>query len=235
MKIGLFSDPHYCKIERLGETRMPALSYNKVKEAMEHFKAQKVDICFCLGDLTDSPEGVTKDDAKRNLEEILCLINSYGIPFYLVPGNHDFITLTREDLLRAGIKTPPYVVENEYSFIILDANYRSNMEHFDTAGVVWTDSNLPKEQIDFLKTALNESKKNVIVLVHENLDPSLEETHIIKNANEIREIIKNSGKVKMVIQGHFHGGNEIMVDDIPYFTVGGMCEKDINPYFVKEI
>ena len=79
------------------------------------------------------------------------------------------------------------------------------------------------------------SKKNVIVLVHENLDPSLEETHIIKNANEIREIIKNSGKVKMVIQGHFHGGNEIMVDDIPYFTVGGMCEKDINPYFVKEI
>ncbi len=235
MKIGLFSDPHYCKVSSLGETRMPILSYEKIKEAMEHFKKQEVDICFCLGDLTDSPEGVTKADAEKNLKEILSLIHSFEIPFYVVPGNHDFITLKREDLAKAGIKTPPYVIKDEYTFIILDANYRSNMEHFDTAGVVWTDANLPKEQVEFLEKALKESDKPAIVMVHENLDPTLEESHIIKNATEIREIIKNSGKVKMVIQGHFHGGNEITVDNIPYFTVRGMCERDENSYYIKEI
>ncbi|MBQ8145594.1 MAG: metallophosphoesterase [Clostridia bacterium] len=235
MKIGLFSDPHYCKVSCIGETRMPAISYEKIKEAMTYFKEQSVDICFCLGDLTDSPDGVTRADAIKNLDEILELIHSFEIPFYVVPGNHDYLTLKREDLARAGIKTPPYIVEDEYNFIILDANYRSSMEHFDTAGVDWTDSNLPKEQVDFLEKALKESDKQAIVMVHENLDPSLEESHIIKNAIEIREIIKNSGKVKMVIQGHFHRGNEIIVDDIPYFTVRGMCERNANPFFIKEI
>lgn len=235
MKIGLFSDPHYCKLENIGGGRSPLSSYGKISTAMAYFKEQEVDVCFCLGDLTDSPNGSTRDEAIKNLDEILALIRSYNIPFYLVPGNHDFLMLKREDMEKAGIKTAPYVIESEYNFVILDANYRSNMEHFDTAGVVWTDSNLPKEQISFLKNALNGSDKEVIVMVHENLDPSLEESHIIKNAEEIRKIISSSKKVKMVIQGHFHEGNEIFVDGIKYFTVKGMCQGNDNPYFILEI
>ena len=235
MKIGLFSDPHYCKSENIGGGRTPTLSYEKIKEAMTCFKEQKVDMCFCLGDLTDCPQGITKEEALRNLDEILSLIRSYEIPFYLIPGNHDFLLLTREDLANAGVKTPPYIVESEYNFVILDANYRSNMVHFDTAGVVWTDPNLPKEQVSFLEHALKESTKEVIVMVHENLDPTLEESHIIKNAEEIRKIISSSKKVKMVIQGHFHGGNDIFIDGINYYTVKGMCQGNDNPYFILEI
>ena len=236
MKIGLFSDPHYCNRGDVGGDRRASLSYDKIKEAMETFKASNVSLCICMGDLTDCPEGDTKEDAKRNLSTIMGLINSYGIPFYLVVGNHDCIALSPEDFKFENIDTPPYKIETEeYNFIVLDGNYRSNMERFDVAGVVWDDSNLPPFQVEYLKAELLKSTKPCIVLVHENLDPTVHYQHIIKNAQEVREIIAQSGKVKMVIQGHYHEGNHIEIDGIPYHTVKGMCQGTDNPYEILEI
>ena len=236
MKIGLFSDPHYCNRSDVGGDRRASLSYDKIKEAMSAFKEANVSLCICMGDLTDCPEGDTKEDAKRNLSTIMGLINSYGIPFYLVVGNHDCIALSPEDFKFENIDTPPYKIETEeYNFIALDANYRSNMERFDVAGVVWDDSNLPPFEIEYLKAELAGSEKPCIVLVHENLDPTVHYQHIIKNAQEVREIIAQSGKVKMVIQGHYHEGNHIEIDGIPYHTVKGMCQGTDNPYEILEI
>ena len=152
MKIGLFSDPHYSNHKEIGGGRKPYLSYGKIKNAMDAFKKECVDICLCLGDLTDHIEGDSKETTLSNLREILGLINSYGIPFYLVVGNHDYLALTGDDMEKEGILIPPYTVDTpEYKFVALDANYRFNMQRFDVAGVDWQDSNLPKEQIEFLE------------------------------------------------------------------------------------
>ena len=145
--------------------------------------------------------------------------------------------MTRKEIERElGLKAPPYVIEKEECiFIILDANYRSDYRCFDEAGVVWTDSNLPPKQVEFLEKQLEKSKKPVIVLVHENLDPTVDKNHIIKNAEQIRKIIKESNKVKMVIQGHYHCGKSSVIDGIPYITLGAMCEAKENPYKIIEI
>lgn len=90
MKIGVFTDAHYCNAEVMCETRRPLLTPAKVREAMEAFCAAKVDFCICLGDLTDLAPGDTKTHAVKCLHDILELIRSYNIPFCLVPGNHDF-------------------------------------------------------------------------------------------------------------------------------------------------
>ena len=237
MKRGLFTDCHYCYADYIGETRRPILSLNKIKEAMEEFSKAGVDMVFCLGDLTDHDENSTKEDIIACFKEAMTLINSYNIPFYLVPGNHDYLVMTAEDMEReAHFKIPPYTVCTEsHNFIILDANYRSNMERFDKAGVEWTDSNLPPHQIDFLKNELECATTPCIVMVHENLDPSVDKYHIIKNADQIRSIIKSSGKVSMVIQGHYHSGNENTVDGIPYLTLSAMCEGEKNSFKILEI
>lgn len=237
MKIGIFTDCHYCKAQHLGPTRRPILSIQKIKEAMEHFVSQNVDIVFCLGDMTDHNEGSTKEDIVSCFNEAMTLIKSYNLPFYLVPGNHDYLVMTAEDMEReADFKIPPYTVETStHNFIALDANYRSNMVRFDKAGVEWTDSNLPPNQIDFLKNALAKSNKMCIVLVHENLDPSVDKMHIIKNSNEIREIIKTSDKVQMVLQGHYHLGKESVIDNIPYITLPAMCEGERNYFRTIEL
>lgn len=237
MKIGLFTDTHYCNCETIGGGRNPRLAYERTKEAMEIFKEEGVDICFSLGDITDHVEGDTKEDIKGYYEKMLSLIKSYKLPFYSVPGNHDYLMLTRKEIERElGLKAPPYVIEKEECiFIILDANYRSDYRCFDEAGVVWTDSNLPPKQVEFLEKQLEKSKKPVIVLVHENLDPTVDKNHIIKNAEQIRKIIKESNKVKMVIQGHYHCGKSSVIDGIPYITLGAMCEAKENPYKIIEI
>jgi UDP-2,3-diacylglucosamine pyrophosphatase LpxH len=59
--------------------------------------------------------------------------------------------------------------------------------------------------------------------------------HIVRNAADVRQIIRESGKVKMVIQGHFHSGAESIIDDIPYITIPAMCEREEMPYKIMEI
>ena len=238
MKIGLFSDTHYCNSENLGMGRMPKRSLERVSEAMEEFKKQGVEACFCLGDLSDAPEGHTKDDAFNSFNTILSVIKSYNIPFYFVPGNHDYLKLTGEDIeKRFGLKKPPYTIESkECSIIVLDANYLSSYECFDKAGVVWYDSNLPPFQIEYLKKELARLDGPVVVMVHECLDSTIADTAcIVKNAEAVREVINESKKVKMVIQGHFHKGSENVIDGIPYLILKGMCEGETNPYKIIEI
>lgn len=237
MKIGLFTDCHYCKAEYLGPTRRPSLSMNKIREAMDEFKSKNVDMVFCLGDLTDHDESSTKEEIIGCFREAMRLICSYNIPFYLVPGNHDYLVMTADDMEReAGFKAPPYTVEaGTYKFIVLDANYRSNMVRFDTAGVDWTDANLPPHQVEFLRAELNNTTMQCIVLVHENLDPCVDKMHIIKNAEQIREIIKDSHRVALVIQGHYHKGMEGVIDNIPYITLPAMCEGEGNSFRILEL
>lgn len=231
MKIGVFTDAHYCKADVLCDTRRPSLSLSKIREAMEAFAREAVDFCICLGDITDHSPSDTKESIAACLREALSLIRSYEIPFFLVPGNHDYLATTRKDFESEGIKIPPYIhYADGYRFIFLDANYRSDGRCFDTAGVEWTDSNLPEDQLRFLKEALEEATHPCIVLIHENLDPFVDALHIVKNAEEARKVIRESGKVKLVLQGHFHPGAEHTVDGIPYVTLPAMCEGEDNSY-----
>ena len=98
MKIGLFSDAHYCHSESLDNTRRPSLSLKKIKEAMDNFKEANVDVCFCLGDLTDHSPADTKESVVSCFKEALSLILSYGIPFHFVPGNHDYLMMTAKEV-----------------------------------------------------------------------------------------------------------------------------------------
>ena len=236
MKIGLFTDCHYCK-SQLGGGRDAKASFEKIKKTMDAFKESKVDLCFCLGDLTDNGPKDTKESVSECFKETFSLISSYGIPFYLVPGNHDYLILKAEELCNlVSYRLPPYTVEaGKYDFIVLDANYRSSGVRFDIEGVEWTDSNLPEHQLEYLKNALDSSDKKCIVLVHENLDPALHVTHVIKNADKAREIIRESGKVSLVLQGHYHGGAEAEIDGIPYITLPAMCEHNEGYYKILEL
>ena len=41
MKIGLFTDVHYCRADALGKTRRPSLSLRKLREAMDEDNAYR--------------------------------------------------------------------------------------------------------------------------------------------------------------------------------------------------
>lgn len=237
MKIGIFTDSHYCDAKSMDNTRRPYLSLGKIKEAMKAFADAKVDVCFCMGDLTDHAPGNTKKDVEKCFKECVEVIKSFNLPFYFVPGNHDYMIMNHDEVEEIlGQTLPPKTVSlGKFDFIMLDANYRSNSLRFDQVEEHrWNDSNLPQWQVDFFEKALNESNKDCIVFVHENLDPSIPESHLVKNHVQIRDIINKSGKVKAVIQGHYHKGAESIIDGIPYITLSAMCEGEENSFKILE-
>ncbi|MBR6740795.1 MAG: metallophosphoesterase [Clostridia bacterium] len=235
MKIGVFSDSHYCSAERLGANRRCSLSLDKTKQALEDFKKQGVDVCVCLGDVIDHyHEGKS---SKELLGEVSQAVKNSGLPFLYAPGNHDYCCMSPEDIAGIlGVSVPPYSAEIcGCRFIVLDGNFDSNMVRFGSVPFDWKDSNLPKDQLDYLQKALEDSRLPCIVMVHEPLDPFTDEAHCINNAADARKIISESGKVALVIQGHYHCGADHIVDGIRYFTSDAMCNGEENHYTVIEV
>ena len=237
MKLGLFSDPHFCPKDVTCGTRRPALSFGKIREAMEVFRAETVDLVVCLGDLAD--ECGTPEENIAAAEELSAMIRSFGLPVFCVPGNHDYQNFTREEFARytGGLNAPPsYRTGEGKTLIFLDANCADNGTVYRRNALDWTNAYLTEEQRDILRDALTpEETKEAYVFVHQNLDPTVESHHIIRNAADVREMIRTSGKVKAVFQGHYHPGKESVIDGLPYHTLPAMCEGEENRFFVMEI
>lgn len=235
MRLGLFADPHYCRADVLCRTRRPRLSLDKIRAAMEAFAASGVELCICMGDLIDHCDSA--EESRQCLDEVMSLIRSYPLPFRLLPGNHDYGVFSAEEFFaRTGCPIPPCTLDTDsHRLIFLDANYRSDFRRFDVAGVDWKDANLPPEQLVFLQTALSDTDKPCVVLIHENLDDGVQIDHVVKNAGDARRIIEESGKVPLVIQGHYHKGADRIINGIRYLTLPAMCEGEGNHYLVLDI
>ena len=233
MKIGLFTDSHYSSMEVTCRTRRPSLSYGKIWEAMEHFKG--VDMVICLGDLIDHCENPA--DNERHLSEITALIRGYGIPFYSLMGNHDCDVFTPDEFDALGGNRPPFRIrDGKTALIFLDANHTLDGCHYAVGEVEWTQCLIPQDQIEKLRMALDDPQtERAYIFVHQNLDPDVQYQHIIANADEVRSVLKQSGKAVKVIQGHFHPGHNNVIDGIEYRTLPAMCDGEENSFEILEI
>jgi len=236
MKIGLFADPHYATKKTACITRRPSLSFRKATEAVRAFRDAGVRFIVCLGDLIDSD--FSRKQEEKNLAEIGELLVSSGIPCYCCMGNHDAFIFSKEAFAQiSGLTAAPRSFSDENKlFILLDACYHSDGSAYSCKNTDWTDSFIPNEQVEWLKNTLQSSSAaKVTVFIHQNLDPTVEERHIIKNAAQIREILERDGRVKTVYQGHYHPGKTTVHNHIRYVTLKAMCEGDDNSYIIIDI
>jgi len=235
MKLGLFTDPHTSTKDVSCGTRRPAMSFGKIREAMEAFRAADVDLAVCLGDLVDECD--TMEENIRTVTELAAMIRSSGIPFECVMGNHDYQNFTREEFRRyTGFSLERVIRFGSKTLCFLDANYADTGEVYRRNALDWTNSYVPEDQVCALREALAQPETDeAFVFVHQNLDPSVERHHIIRNAEEIRAVIRESGKGKAVFQGHYHPGKESVIDGIPYHTLPAMCEGTENRFVITEI
>lgn len=144
MKIGIFTDSHYCDLELLERDRKPRYAYSAVKRAFDDFKAQGVEIAVCLGDIVHFHNGT--QESIRHLKKISELINSYGIPTFHCMGNHDNEVISPEDFAKVtGFGVAPTVAENdEVRLVFLDASYTPEGEPYGRIDVDWTRSLVPE-------------------------------------------------------------------------------------------
>lgn len=233
MKIGLFTDPHYSN-KTASDNRLHSLSYDKIKEAMTYFKEQNADLVVCLGDLTD--DCVDVNDNPKALTKLSEMINSFGIKFYSLMGNHDCLSFTKDEFntLTNGAY-PPFKIETDTTLLVfLDCNYNDNGEKYKKCDIDWTNTFLPNDQLDKLKFELAK-QKNTYIFVHQNIDNTVEEHHIVHNSDKIRELLEKASNIKMVIQGHYHSGKYSEINGIKYHTLPAMCEFKDDVYEIIEI
>jgi len=221
MKIGIIADIHLKNLpagEQNDEAREKVFAFYK------NAKEQNFDFVINLGDLMSGTGNEEEDfDAAYRFSRQMI---SETMNTYYVLGNHDTMTIPRDLFLHCSEKLGGAYTftKDNVLFVALDANYSSDGLPYKVGEGDWTDAYVPSNQIEFLKKTLAESPcKIAVIMCHQRLDMFMNEfemlnPHVVSNSEEIREILENSGKKTLVLQAHYHSGDDVMQRGIRYYT-----------------
>ena len=153
--------------------------------------------------------------------------------FYFCNGNHDADAGPREKLLRV-IHTPLPQAYGSFDvpgihIILLDTSFDAYGRRMTRETMQWDQLYLGDEQLEWLAEDLKRTDRQTVVFTHGNLDPRMSGTtpdpHVVKDAERARHILKASGRVSLVIQGHCHTGAQTVLDGIRYYTMRALVER----------
>lgn len=248
VRLGLVTDCHYADIP-LAHRPMPIgdASYRdsimKLEEAVAVFNGECVDFEIELGDFKDL--GPTKADTVGYLDAIERVFAGFRGPRYHVLGNHDFDALTKDEFLLHVENTGVERGRTYYSFdrggvqfIVLDGCYNAKNEPYAPGNWTWSDARVPPEEMAWLEAELGRGQGDVVVFVHQRVDPDADPLHLMKNAAELRTAFERSGRVRAVFTGHQHSGGMSVVNGILYYSLRGLvlnAGAEENSYAVAEV
>lgn len=221
VRFGFITDLHYAKDLPSAWGRHYSESLAKARAFVDAMNSAKVDFIMEGGDLKDL--GSTPDESLANLDLIEAELARFKGPRYHVLGNHDHDNITKEEFLAHIENSGQRQTRSFYSFdagairfIVLDGCYRPDAVPYCRGNFNWEDSIVPGDQIAFLKAALDSAPGACIPVIHQQLDA--EDCTVVRNAARVRRILEESGKVKCVIQGHYHDGSFRVINGIGYYS-----------------
>ncbi|MHC1764366.1 MAG: metallophosphoesterase [Verrucomicrobiia bacterium] len=221
LRIGLLTDVHYADRPPAG-TRYYRESLTKLRECVAHFNETRPDFVVELGDFIDAAETVEGEIA--NLKTAEAQFSKLRCPRHYVLGNHCVWTLNKAQFREHSAAGPPYYSfdHGEFHFIVLDACFRADGVPYGNRNLVWTDTEIPAVERQWLEADLKTAKGKAVVFVHQRLD--VENEYGVKSAAVVRRILEQSGKVLAVIQGHYHKNDYREINGIHYCTLAAMIE-----------
>ncbi|WP_404309818.1 metallophosphoesterase family protein [Neorhodopirellula lusitana] len=221
LRVGLVTDLHYADKAPAG-SRHYRESLAKLSEAAEQFRKDDPAFLVELGDLIDAADSVEVEQGY--LQTINKTFAAISRDRHYVLGNHCVDTLTKEEFLSSVGQEKSYYSFDRggVHFVVLDACFRSDGEPYGRKNFKWTDANIPPVELQWLKADLAASDKPVVVFAHQRLDVT--HNHSVKNSADVRQILKESGRVLAVFQGHSHQNDLQDIDGIHYCTLVAMVE-----------
>lgn len=232
MKIGIIADLHLPKKEfpprpEPGKRPEPVPddpTTVKAKAFYEKAKTKKYDFVINLGDLVDCG-----DDGEASYMTAYMFSRSListTVNTYYVLGNRDCTCIPKDLMLHCNetLGGAYYFIRDGVLFVALDPNYSCDGKPYEPGSGDWTDSYVPEAQLEFLKKKLSRSDfKYAVILCHQRLDMFMDglehmDPHVVGNADAVRKIIEDSGKVALVLQAHYHSGDDVVQNGIRYFT-----------------
>ncbi len=221
VRVGLVTDLHHADKPTKG-SRHYRDTLGKLSEAIKQFDTDQPDFAVELGDLIDAAE--TPEIELGYLAEINKVWQTLKVPKYAVLGNHCVDMLTKPEFLSGiGQKESRYSFDaGGVHFVVLDACFRADGQHYGRKNSNWQDANLPADQLEWLAADLKATNHKTIVFAHQRLDETKQ--HSVKNAAAARKILEQSGNVLAVLQGHSHANDYQAINGIHYATLVAMVE-----------
>lgn len=219
--MGLLTDVHYADKPAAG-TRYYRESLGKVRVAVDQFNDLKVDLAIELGDIVDAAQA--KDKEIEYLKRIDSEYGRFRGERHYVLGNHCVWTLSKKEFLHhSGAERPHYSFDRGgFHIIVLDACYRADGTPYGERNFVWSESEIPPAEREWLSTDLAQATNPAIVFVHQRLDVG--PPYGIRSANAVRKILETSGKTLAVFQGHHHINDHRLVNGVHYCTLAAVIE-----------
>jgi UDP-2,3-diacylglucosamine pyrophosphatase LpxH len=210
LRIGLLNDLHY-------DGGVEAL--NRLYESVAALNQAEAELLVVLGDLTD---GRSEGNTLRLLREVSALCESFSGTVRYMPGNHDLDHISKAQFYNAlgaaGDDSRGCFRLNGMEYICIDGNYSPDGTEYDAGNFSWKESGIPEEQLEWLRQKLNAAKAPVILFTHQRIDTSGH--YSVQNHAAVCEVIRLSGKVKAVFQGHQHADDLRQIAGTAYYTLG---------------
>ena len=231
MKIGMYADPHYSSAELTCGKRYNSRSLEKIRAAYAHFARQGCVLVVCLGDLVDHEP--TREREIDHLREIGAVMHAAPMPTVCLMGNHDAFTLTQDEFYGAlGIPAPQDTCVDGRHLLCVDACHFRDGRQYAPGDSGWTDTDYPYAAA--LREKLATLAGDAYIFIHQNISPEAEARHRLASADDIHAILRDSGVVRAVFEGHYHRGAHTVWDGVAYHTLPAMCEGE-DRFFVFDI
>jgi 3',5'-cyclic-AMP phosphodiesterase len=158
--------------------------------------------------------------------ECQAVLRTARAPLVNVAGNHDLVTLNRDDLNRFWQRSGPLYYSFEvkgWHFAVLHTLEKPDVE-----------VRIPETQLEWLRGDLAAGREPTIVLMHHSAsEQELEDSRwwpgrahlaLVKERVALRRILEDSGRVRAVFNGHLHWNHLDVIGGIPYVTVQSLIE-----------
>jgi len=241
-RFGIVTDSHYADADTIG-SRFYRHSLDKLTECVELMNRQKVDFLIELGDFKDQDNPPVEQRTISYLQAVEKIFQQFNGPTYHILGNHDADSISKKQFLTHIENTNVDSGRSYYSFdlnglhfVVLDANYTADGADYDHGNFDWMDANVPPAELNWLRQDLIAAPGPVILFVHQQLDGI--GSAYINNAEEVRQILEQSGKILFVFQGHYHPGSYSHIGQIHYYTLKALVEgpgSENNSYALVEV
>ena len=222
LRIGLLNDLHY-------DGGVEAL--NRLYEAVARITQGDIGLLVLLGDLIESS---SETNALRLLREVSALCDSFHGTTRYMPGNHDLDYLTKAQFYNAlgcaGDESTGRFRQEGIDFICIDGNFSPDGTEYAGGNFNWEEACVPDEQLAWLQKQLAAAKEPVVLFSHQRID--VPGKFSVQNHAAVRDVIRQSGKVKAVFQGHQHADDLQQFDGTAYYTLGAHKD-DAGPAMVN--
>ncbi len=189
----------------------------RIPQAMQSIVDDEPDLIVVSGDLVDHPfEGMNRPDhlaqGAKDLQWCVTALSNQGVPTILLPGNHDHLALFRDmidlptDIDIGGVRVISFA---------------------DAEGEDHVPERVDDEREHFLRVLGDDDPRPQIHLQHYLIYPRRDEgyPHTYRDGESMRAAIKQSGRVRMCLSGHYHPGHDPECVDKTWFAVApAFCE-----------